>query len=186
MNSRKLGKEEIQKIVLGLLLGVGVVFGYFQWLLFPLQARHKATEKSVAALDPAISKAKAQIARDANVQAEAPLAKATLAQIDRMIPEGAPVAWFPPRMAEFFKNHGIDRATTRLNGDAAHPNLPGYRRISWAIDLPKVDFASFGSAIADLENGELLLWVENLTIESIREEPESQHVILTVMNIVKQ
>lgn len=186
MKEVKLGKEDIQKIVLGVLLGVGVVFGYFQWLLFPLQARHAATQKSVAALDPAIAKAKAQLARDANVQAQAPIARATLAQIDGMIPEGAPVAWFPTRMAEFFKNHGIDKTTTRLNGEAAQPNLPGYRRISWSVDLPKVEFTTFASAIADLENTELLLWIDSLSIESIREEPDAQHVILTVANIVKQ
>jgi hypothetical protein len=36
MANIKLGKEEIQKIALGILLGVGVVFGYFEWLLNPL------------------------------------------------------------------------------------------------------------------------------------------------------
>lgn len=186
MSSIKLGKEEIQKIVLGVLLGVGVVFGYFEWLLFPLQAREKATQKSVAALDPAISKAKAQIARDANVQAQAPLAQATLAQIDRMIPEGAPVAWFPTRIGDFFKNRGIDKVTTRLNSESAYPALPGYRRISWSVDLPKVEFIAFASAVAELENTELLLWIETVTIETIREEPDAQHVILTLANIVKQ
>lgn len=182
----KVGKEEAQKIVLGVLLGVGVVFGYFQWLLSPLQARHAATKKSVAALDPAISKAKAQIARDNEVRAQAPLAQATLAQIDGMIPEGAPVAWFPPRIGEFFKNHGVEKVITRMNSESAHPTLVGYRRISWSIDLPKVECMNFGATLADLENTEPLIAIESLTMETIREEPDAQHVLLNLVNIVKQ
>lgn len=186
MSSPKLGKEEIQKIVLGILLGVGVVFGYFEWLLNPLKARHDFTLKNVAALEPEIAKAKAQVARDDEVRRQGPLAQATLAQIDGMIPEGAPVAWFPPRIADFFKNHGIDKVTTRKNGEAIHPTLPGYQRISWGVDLPKVECLSFASAIADLENTEPLLTVESINIESLREEPDSQHVTLTLVNIVKK
>lgn len=186
MANIKLGKEEIQKIVLGLLLGVGVVFGYFEWLLKPLKARQTATTKSIAALEPAISKAKAQLARDASVSAQAPIATATLATIDSMIPEGAPVAWFPPRMADFFKSRGIDRVTTRLNSEVAMPGLPGYRRLTWAVDLPRVEWLSFASAVAQLENTEPLLWIENLTVESLRDQADAQHVFLTVINIVKK
>ncbi len=186
MSNIKLGKEDIQKIALGVLLGVGVVCGYFQWLLFPLQARHKATIKSTAALAPAISAAKAQLARDTQVSVQAPLAKATLVQIDAMIPEGAPVAWFPPRIADFFKSRGIDKATTRLNSDTAHPILPGYRRLSWALDLPKVEWFAFGKALADLENLEPLVSIENVSVDALREEPDGQHVVLTLSSIVRK
>lgn len=185
MANVKLGKEEIQKIVLGVLLGVGVVYGYFEWLLFPLQARHAAMTKNIEALKPAIVKAKTQVAREAGVQGQAPVAQATLAQIDSMIPEGAPVAWFPPRIGDFFKNHGIDKAVTRLNSSTVHPTLPGYQRYSWAVEIPQVNHLTFGAALADLENTELLVSIENITIESLREEPDQQRVLLTLINTVK-
>lgn len=186
MNSIKLSKEDIQKIVLGVLLGVGVVFGYFQWLLSPLQARHKTMSKNVSALSPAISRAKSLLARDADVRAQAPIAQATLVQINSMIPEGAPVAWFPTLVADFFKNQGIDKATTRMNSEGPHPSLPGYRRISWTVDLPKVECLNFGNAIASLENTHPLVSIDTIAIDSIREEPDAQHVVLTLSNIVKQ
>lgn len=185
MANFKLGKEEIQKIVLGLLLGVGVVFGYFELLLAPLKARKEATSKGIVALEPAISKAKAQLARDATVAAQAPIATATLATIDSMIPAGAPVAWFPPRMADFFKDRGIERVTTRLTSETAMPDLAGYRRLAWAVDVPRVEWLSFANAVSELENSEPLLWIENLTVESLRDQPDAQHVFLTVINIVK-
>jgi len=185
MSNIKLGKEEIQKIVLGVLLGIGVVYGYFEWLLFPLQARHKAMTANIEALKPAITKAKTQVARDANTSDLAPAAQATLAQIDSMIPEGAPVAWFPPRIAEFFKTHGVDKVVTRVNTESVHPTLPGYKRFSWAVEIPQVHHLTFGAAIAELENTELLVTIENITIESLREEPDQQRVLLTLVNTVK-
>ncbi|MEQ1860120.1 MAG: hypothetical protein ABMA13_09305 [Chthoniobacteraceae bacterium] len=182
----KLSKDQIQKIVLGVLAGLGVVYGYFTLLLFPLQASHNTTKKSIAALDPEIAKARAQLARDADVRQQAPLAQATLAQIDRMIPEGAPVAWFPTRIGEFFKTRGIDRATTRLNAEVAHPKLPGYRRITWGVEVPRAECLTLGTTIAALENEELLVSIESISIETQREEPDTQRVQLTLINMVKQ
>jgi hypothetical protein len=182
----KFGKEEIQKTVLGVLLAVGIIYGYFAWLLFPLRERHTNTQKSIAALDPETARAKSQLARDADVRKQAPIAQDTLAQIDRMIPEGAPVAWFPTRIGDFFRNRGIDKVTTRLTVETAHPSLAGYRRIIWSVELPKVDCVSFAAAVAALENAEPLVSIENISIEAQHDEPDTQRVLLTLNNIVKQ
>lgn len=182
----KLGKEEIQKIVLGGLVGMGVVYSYFDLLLGPLKTRHANTQKSIAALQPEISKAKGMIARGTSIRDQAPLAQATIAQIDAMIPEGAPVAWFPTRMTEFFKTQGIDKVTTRMTGEAPLPSLTGYRRITWNLEIPKVECLRFGAALAALENSEPLISVEACNIDTQREEPDIQRVTLTLSNIVKQ
>ena len=50
----KLKKEEIQKIVLGGLLALGVVYGFFDILYFPLKKREKAKRISIDALEPEI------------------------------------------------------------------------------------------------------------------------------------
>jgi hypothetical protein len=160
----KIGKDEIQKIVLGALVAGGVVYGYFNWLLGPLKQRHQNVAKSIAALEPEIGRARAQISRDLDVQKEAPIARETLAQIDGMIPEGSPVAWFPTLIGDFFKNHGIEKVSTRMNAEGAMPNLTGYRRISWGVELPKVDSLVFAKAMAALENEEPLIGVDSVTI----------------------
>lgn len=182
----KLGKEEIQKIILGILLATGVVYGYFEWLLDPLKARHAATAKSIAALDPEIARAKAQIARDTEVKKQGPIAQETMARIDGMIPDGAPVAWFPTAMTEFFKGQGIDKANTRMTGEAAYPNLPDYRQIHWTVELPKVECLRFSRAIAALENDEPLITVDGMSIEALRDEPDAQRVVLSITNTVKK
>ena len=103
-----------------------------------------------------------------------------------MIPEGSPVAWFPTRLGDFFKKQGMDKAVTRMNSEAADKNLPGFRRMSWTVDLPRVDFISFASAIAQLENEEPLIEIATLQIDTSREEVDSQHILITLNNLVKQ
>lgn len=180
------GKEEIQKLVLGILLLFGLLYAYFDLLLGPLKNRQLATQKSVAALDPEIARAKAEVNRARGVEANVPIAQATVAQVNEMIPEGSPVAWFPPRVAEFFKARGLDRAATRMNTEATEEGLPGFRRLSWGIDLPSVNFIAFANAIAELENEEPLLQITSVKVDSDPEQVETQRALLTVTNIVKQ
>jgi hypothetical protein len=179
-------KEDIQKITLGLLMAVGVVYGYFTLLLGPLKKKQMSVSASIAALDPEIAKAKADLQRSKQIQVDAPKAATTMAQIDGMIPEGAPVAWFPTLISEFFKKQGVEKLTTRMSSEVAEKDLTGYRRINWGVDVPKVDCMRFAASLAELENQEPLIEIQGLTIEALREEPEAQHVLLTLNNIVKQ
>ena len=183
---KKLRKEDIQKIGLGLLMALGIIYGYFDLLLGPVKARQKSIVTSISALDPEIATAKAQLARAVQVENDAPKAEATIATINAMIPEGAPVAWFPVLIGDFFKKFGFEKGLTRMNNELVDKELPGYRRVSWGIDLPRVDCLTFAAAVAELENEEPLVEIQALTIETLREDPEAQRVLLTVNNIVKQ
>jgi hypothetical protein len=182
----KYGKDEIQKMFLGALLLIGLLYAYFDMLLGPLKNRHIATEKSVAALTPEISRAKAEINRSRAVEANAPIARATVAQVGEMIPEGSPVAWFPPRIADFFKARGVERVATRMNSEASEESLPGFRRLTWGVDLPAVDFVAFVNAIAELENEEPLIQITSVKLDPVAEQVDQQRALLTLTNIVKQ
>ena len=181
----KLGKEEIQKIVLGILLLFGMVYSYFDLLLFPLLARQSAYEKSIKGLGPATSTAKAQIDKTKQMEKDAPTVAMTVFQVNAMIPPGSPVAWFPTRMADFFKQQGVDKVTTRLNSEATDKQYAGYRKLTWGIDLPRVGFVQFASAVAALENAEPLIEISSMQIDAGREDVEMQHALITVNNLVK-
>lgn len=183
---KKIRKEDLQKIALGLLMALGIVYGYFDLLLGPIKAKQRNTTASIGALDPEIGKAKTQLSRAISVERDAPRAEATIKTINAMIPEGAPVAWFPVLIADFFKKFGFDKGLTRMNNELVDKELPGYRRVSWGIDLPRVECLTFAGAVAQLENDEPLIEIQALTIETLREDPEAQRVLLTVNNIVKQ
>lgn len=182
----KLGKEEIQKIVLGVLLFFGVLYSYFDMLLGPLEKQQEATQQSITALGPEIANSKAQMDKTKQLEAKAAELKLVSRQVEAMIPDGSPVAWFPTRMGDFFKKQGLDKVSTRMNGDSVDKDLPGFRKLSWGIDLPKVEFGPFARALASLENEEMLIEVNAIQIDASREDVEAQHVLLTVSNIVKQ
>lgn len=182
---KNLGKDNIQKIALGSLLAVGVVYGYFHFLLGPLRAKTRSTAASSTALDPEIAKANSQLLRAKVVEKEAPPIEASIASITGMIPEGAPVAWFPVVISDLFKKAGFEKATTKLSTEIPEKELTGYRRMTWTIDLPRVDCLVFGAALADLENAEPLVQIQSVALETLREDPEVQRVLLTVNNIVK-
>lgn len=182
----KFHKEEIQKIFLGGLLLLGVVYSYFDMLLFPLQKRMAATRKSIEALEPEMRNADAQIKRTEELKRTAAEKTAVLTQVNAMIPEGSPVAWFPPKVADFFKRQGIEKVTSKYHSESPEKELTGYRRLAWGIDLQKIDFAQFGTALCALENEEPLLEVTSLQLDTIREDVENQRATLTVQNIVKQ
>ena len=182
----KLGKEEIQKLVLGGIMLIGVVYVYFSMLLGPLTQRQAGVRQNIADLDPKIAAAHLQVKKTAEIEAAAPKATETLAQVSSMIPEGSPVAWFPTRLGDFFKKQGVDKAATRMSTEVAEKNLPGYRRISWGVDLPRVDFIPFAAAIAQLENEEPLVEISTMQIDTNRADVGAQHILMTVNNLVKQ
>ena len=182
----KLGKEEIQKLVLGGLMLIGIIYVYFNMLLGPLVQRQALVKQSILDLDPQIAAAQVQIKRTASLETSAPKATETLAQVSSMIPEGSPVAWFPKRLGDFFKTRGVDRAATRMNTETEDKNFPGFRRISWSVDLPKVDFIPFASAIAQLENEEPLIEIGTFQVDTSRDDVDAQHVLMTINNLVKQ
>src|SRR5258708_34015826 len=114
------------------------------------------------------------------------LTKMPMRQVEAMIPEGSPVAWFPTRMADFFKKLGIDKASTRMTGETGEKELPGFRRISWGVDLPKVDFVIFAQAIAALENDEPLLAITAMQVEASRTWAEWERPLTLCFPVVEQ
>jgi len=181
----KLGKEEIQKIVLGVLLFFGLIYSYFDLLLFPVLKRQETLRQSIVALGPEIETAKGQINKTNQMQRDTPKATLIMRQAEAMIPDGSPVAWFPTRLADFFKKQGIDKVSTRITSEGVDKELPVFRKISWGVDLPKVEFVGFAQAISILENEEPLLEIGAIQIDASREDAEAQHVFLTINNLVK-
>jgi len=52
--------------------------------------------------------------------------------------------------------------------------------------LPQADFASLGTAIAELENTEPLLSIARLHIQTLPNQPQFQHVELAAASIIEK
>ena len=182
----KFGKDQIQKMVLSALLLAFLVYAYFAVLLGPLMTQQEAVKNKTLELTPKIEAADKLIKQSAANKIRSVGAQDVIKQLNAMIPEGAPVAWFPPRVAEFYKARNVDKVTTRLVGMSPDKNLPGYVQSGWSLEFPKVEFAPFGKALAEFENAELLVEITNFAIEINRDDVESQHVTMTLNSIVKK
>ncbi len=182
----KLGKEEIQKIVLGAILFVILIYGYFEVLLGPLKKQYASSKNRIAELNKKLSEAKGQIRRVQELEATVPAAEQTVTAVKAMIPSGAPVAWFPTRVVDHFNREGLDKPATRMTGESADKDLPGFRRMNWSVDLAKVDFIPFAQALADFENNEPLAEIAGMQIEAGNEDVEVQRASLNLRTTVTQ
>src|SRR5260370_40928953 len=84
-------------------------------------------------------------------------------------PEGAAIAWFPPRMKTFFASQGIDRTVARVesNTNFTQSELAAWTKYNWLIEIPKADFTVLGKALAELENRQRLLSITKLMIHVV-------------------
>jgi len=181
----KFTKEEIQKIVLLAILLLAFLYVYFDVMIGGITANETKKNGVIADLTPKIAEARKQIKRTQDIEGQAATVNETLDEVKGMIPEGAPIAWFPPKISEYFKRQGIEKVTTVLNGELGDAELEGFRKLTWTIMVPKVAFNKLGIALAGLENEVPLLEVIRVEIQANREDALKQTVQLSVVTIVK-
>lgn len=181
----KLNKDQQQKIALGVMLMFGVIYATNEFLLSPLAAERLGLSEEMTTAEPRIRDMKGQLARVRGLAEKGPAADKTLAQVNAMIPEGSPIAWFPPKIADFFKNNGVDKAVAKLNNESPEKELTGYRRLVWSIDIPNADFVSFASSLSKLENEEPLFEFSGFELQATRERVDTVRASVTVQNIIK-
>ncbi len=183
----KFSKDDIQKIALSTLLLAGVLYGYFTFLLAPLGRKSVEAEKEMTELMPKILAAKKQLNETSALETQAPAAQSALEKISDDIPDGSPIAWFPPMLTDFFKRQGVSQSNIRLTREAeAGADLPKFRRLNWVVELAGVQYAQFGTVLAALENEMPLIQIEQLQITPSTSDIERQNVTMTLSNLVKK
>ena len=188
MNLPKLSKDQIKKLSLSAMGFVFLLYVYFTFFLGPLQKARSGTLTQIADRQKKIDSSKAEVAKAATLERQAKDAMARFAALKSLTPDGAPIAWFPPRMKTFFASQGIDRAIARLesNTNFKQTELAAWTKYNWLIDLPQADFASLGKSIAELENTQPLLCITKLTIHVLPEQPQFQQVAIAATTVVEK
>jgi hypothetical protein len=176
----KMSKDQIKKLMLSAMGFVVLIYVYFSFFLGPLNTSRDSMLSQITELQDKVAGSKAELAKTAKLEKQAETATKRFAALKALSPEGAPIAWFPPRMKAFFANQEIDKATARLESSAAYKesDLASWMRYNWVIELPQTDFATLGKAVAALENAEPLMSVMRLTIKALPEDPQFQQVTL--------
>ncbi|MEP6808848.1 MAG: hypothetical protein ABI992_01270 [Chthoniobacterales bacterium] len=184
----KLSKDQIQKLALSSIGLIVLVYVYLNFFLGPLNKSRASMEATIADLQQKLGSSKGEMARADSLQREAGTATTRYAALQALAPEGAPIAWFPPRMKAFFANQQIDKAGARLGNSTAlkEPELEAWSNYSWLIDLPQADFSTLGNAIAQLENAEPLLSINKINIRILPDQPQFQQVELTAYTVMQK
>ena len=182
----KLNSEQIKKIVLGLLCLAGLLYVYFVFIIGPLNRSEATTQAKITELQRKNASSKTEITKAAKLEESARAATSHYETLRTLSPEGAPIAWFPPRIKTFLAEQHIDKATVRLDSTSAckEKELTAWSRSTWTIDLPQADFITLGKAIAKLENSEPLISIRKLTIRGSTETPGVQQVALNIFTLI--
>jgi len=188
MKQAKLSKDQLQKVGLTLVGFVVLLYVYFSFFLGPLNRSRDSMLKNIKDKQSKLDSSKSNLAKASALEERAKAATARFTALKALNPEGAPIAWFPPRMKSFFANQHIDKAVARLENSSAfkQPELAAWLKYNWLIDLPQADYATLGQAIAELENAEPLLSITKLSIHAAPDQPEFQQVVLTATNTIQK
>lgn len=188
MNLPKFTGDQIKKLSLSALGFVILLYVYFTFFLGPLKHARDSTLDQIADRRTKIDNSKTEINRTATLERQAKDATARFAALKALSPEGAPIAWFPPRMKTFFANEQIDRAVARLESNTSfkQSELAAWTKYNWLIELPQADFSALGKAIADLENTQPLLSISKLTIRLSPELPQFQQVAIAATTVIEK
>jgi hypothetical protein len=176
----KLSKDQIQKLLLSSMGFVGLLYVYFSFFLGPLNTSRDSTLTQINELQDKVANSKNEINKTAKLEKQATAATTRFAALKALSPEGAPIAWFPPRMKTFFASQEIDKVTARMesSGPYKEPDLANWIRYGWIIDIPQADFSTLGKAVAALENTEPLLSISRISIKALAEDPQFQQVTM--------
>jgi hypothetical protein len=167
---------------------VFLLYVYFTFFLGPLQKSRDSTFKQIDELQQKIDGSKGELAKAANLERQAKDATTRFAALKALSPDGAPIAWFPPRMKTFFSNQQIDKAVARLenNTNFKQEELSHWNKYNWLIELPQTDFAALGKSIAELENSEPLLSITKISIHVTPNESQFQQVAIAATTVIEK
>jgi hypothetical protein len=167
---------------------VFLLYVYFTFFLGPLQKMRSATLSEIQQVRSKIDGSKNEMTKTSSLERQAKDATIRFAALKTLTPDGAPIAWFPPRMKTFFGNQQIDKAVARLESNTTfkEAELSGWTKYNWLIDLPQADFAAIGKSIADLENNEPLLSITKLSIHVLPNDPQFQQVAIAATTVIQQ
>ncbi len=185
--TNKFSKDQIQKLVLSGIGLIALVYVYFSFFLGPLNKNRATMEVSLADVQEKLNNSKSELAKVTNLERQAGNATARFAALQTLAPDGAPIAWFPPRMKAFFGSQQIDKVVSRLGTSTplSQPGLEGWISHSWLVELPQAEFDTLGKAIAELENTEPLLSINKVSIKASPETPQYQQVDLVANNVIQ-
>jgi hypothetical protein len=184
----KLSPDEIKKIGLSLIALAALVYCYLSFLLGPLQTSQASMINTTAELDNKIATSTKMLEHVSELEQTAITAIDRSEKINKMMPEGAPLAWVPPRIRSFFASDDVEAGAVRLLNilPIKQPEMSAFAIDEWIVEFPSAKFLVLAHSIARFENENPLWKIVNVRIRADEADPEQQSVTLGVITIVRK
>jgi hypothetical protein len=184
----RLTKDQLKKVMLTVVGFVILLYVYFSFFLGPLNRSRNAMLATIAEKQGKLNSSQENLTKVTKLEQQAKAATARFAALKALSPEGAPIAWFPPRIKTFFANQQVDKANARLENNSGfkQAELASWAKYVWVIDIPQADYGRLGKALAELENTEPLLAVSKISIRASQDQPEFQQVVLSAATVIQR
>ncbi len=176
--------ENTKRLTLSGLVLIVLVYVFYSFLLGPAFKSITTGKQRIAALDKSIATANSAINRVSNMRAQLNGFADLETTLFANQPGGDPIAWFPPRVENFFKKAGIPRCLATLSAPS-ETEIPGFRTYRCTIQFPSVSFMQFGAALAAFENHDNLIEVRSISIDAQADNPGLQLIAVEVRVILK-
>ena len=120
-------KDQIKKLSLSAIGFVFLLYVYFTFFLGPLNRSRDGMLLKIKDLQSKLDSSKEEMTKAVKLEQRAKTSTSRFAALKAFNPEGAPIAWFPPRIRAFFADQQIDKAVARLEGSS------GFKQVEWAF-----------------------------------------------------
>src|SRR6476646_7928936 len=101
MTHGRLTKDKIQKISLSLVGFVILMYVYFSFFLGPLNRSRNTMLAKIRDTQSKMASSQDNLSKAGKLEQQAKTATSRFAAFKALNPEGAPIAWFPPRIKLF-------------------------------------------------------------------------------------
>lgn len=177
----QLSKDQMQRLILGLLLLVVGGAMVQTMLLQPMKKDIEANINALPNLEKTISELKREVRTSEQIAQKAVQLAPIPEQVFKDIPTGAPITWFPPQMTRYLEGKGAKNVVIARGGISkpGDPSLAMYDQLTWNINISAISYLKLGELIAALETDYPLIQVSSININMNMSDPEFQVVTLT-------
>jgi hypothetical protein len=159
-------------------------WGHGKWIT-PLAEREWSMRQQLESTRAQVAAARKTLRTIAALEAQTDDARAELERLKQGLPEGSALVWFPERMRKHFRDAGFDAVSIQPNTKADVPELPGFERSYWAVELPIVGGAKQIRAalvgLAQLETAEPFLRILDAAIRRDAQDSARQVAVANVV-----
>ena len=167
-----------------------VAGGFYRGSIVPMRERLAENQRRIAELSGNVEHAKKRIKETQEMERRASGARAELVRWNRQRAAASAMVWFPENLKGYFRRFGIVDAVTRLNTVRPEPELPGYQRSYWAVDLPiqdgTVEFGKVLMAVGELEQAEPHVRVLDFAVRRDSANPARRTAVINLSTLARR